>query len=42
MMLDVMYETPSLERVDECVVTKEAVERGARPKLRTRKSKKIA
>ncbi len=41
-MLDVMYETPSLERVDECVVTKEAVERGARPKLRTRKGKKIA
>ncbi len=41
-MLDVMYETPSLERVDECVVTKEAVERGVRPKLRTRKSKKIA
>jgi ATP-dependent Clp protease ATP-binding subunit ClpX len=41
-MLDVMYETPSLENVEECVVTKEAVERGARPKLRTRKSRKIA
>jgi ATP-dependent Clp protease ATP-binding subunit ClpX len=41
-MLDVMYETPSLDNVDECVITKEAVERGARPKLRTRKQKKIA
>jgi ATP-dependent Clp protease ATP-binding subunit ClpX len=42
MMLDVMYETPSLEGVEECVITKEAVERGVRPKLRMRKRKKIA
>jgi len=42
LMLDVMYETPSLDNVEECVITKEAVEQDARPKLRTRKSKKIA
>jgi len=42
LMLDVMYETPSLEDIVECVITKEAVERGVRPKLRTRKSRKIA
>jgi ATP-dependent Clp protease ATP-binding subunit ClpX len=42
LMLDVMYETPSLDNIEECVITKEAVEQGARPTLRTRKSKKIA
>jgi ATP-dependent Clp protease ATP-binding subunit ClpX len=41
-MLDVMYETPSLDNVEECVISKDAVERGARPKLRMRKQKKIA
>ncbi len=41
-MLDVMYETPSLDNIEGCVITKEAVERGVRPKLRTRKHKKIA
>jgi len=42
LMLDVMYETPSLDNVEECVITKEAVEQGVRPKLRVRKNKKIA
>jgi len=41
-MLDVMYETPSLDNVVECTISKEAVERGVRPKLRTQKTKKIA
>jgi ATP-dependent Clp protease ATP-binding subunit ClpX len=42
LMLDVMYETPSLEGVAECVITKEVVERRARPKLRMSKNRKIA
>jgi ATP-dependent Clp protease ATP-binding subunit ClpX len=32
-MLDVMYEIPSLTGVKECVVTREVVERRARPEL---------
>jgi ATP-dependent Clp protease ATP-binding subunit ClpX len=41
-MLDVMYETPSQEDVEECIISKENVERGVKPKIRYRKSRKIA
>jgi ATP-dependent Clp protease ATP-binding subunit ClpX len=41
-MLDIMYETPSEEHIDECIIGKETVTRGVRPKIRHRKDKKIA
>ena len=41
-MLDIMYETPSQEDIEECVIGKEAVDRGTRPKIRYRKKRKIA
>jgi ATP-dependent Clp protease ATP-binding subunit ClpX len=41
-MLDVMYEIPSQEDVEECIISKETVARGAKPKIRYRKSRKIA
>ena len=41
-MLDIMYETPSQEDVEECVIGKETLDRGTRPKIRYRKKRKIA
>ena len=41
-MLDVMYEIPSQEDVEECIISKESVVRGTKPKIRYKKSRKIA
>jgi len=41
-MLDVMYEIPSQEDVEECIISKETVARDVKPKIRYRKSRKIA
>ena len=41
-MLEIMYETPSRDDVEECVIGKETVTRDIKPKMRFRKKKKIA
>ena len=41
-MLDIMYETPSDEDIEECTIAKESVTRGVRPKIRYTKNRKIA
>ncbi len=41
-MLDIMYETPSQEDIEECIVGKETVTRATKPKIRYRKTRKIA
>ncbi len=41
-MLDIMYETPSQQDIEECGITKEVVARGVKPKIRYKMKKKIA
>jgi len=41
-MLDIMYESPSDEDIEECIIGKESVTRAAKPKIRYTKNRKIA